>query len=123
MTLIDYVTEHTESLQSVEKTKENTADLMFFKVKEINSPDIEEFKRLAKEKFPHWFDGKEHSYLEIGGDIGDQGLALMTMGLGNLLGVWKLLTPENMVPFLNEKLKMKMAGLGYVSIKVKKEEK
>ncbi len=34
------------------------------------------------------------SYLELGGVLGDQGLALMLIGLGEVLGVWKVVTPK-----------------------------
>ncbi len=97
--------------------KGHAADLVFFKVKKVNNPNAEEFRELVKKEFPNWLDGKEHSYLQTGGDIGDQGLALMAMGLGELLGIWELLTPENMIPFLDKQMKMQMAGAGYVSIK------
>jgi len=135
MNLIDYVTGHVErgacqcgqcidAVKNPEskQPKGHTADLMFFKVKMVNNPDATEFKSLAKREFPHWFDGREHSYLQTGGDIGDQGLALITMGLGKLLGVWELLTPNSLLPFIDEGMKMEMAGKGYISIKAKKED-
>ena len=102
--------------------KGHTADLTFFKVRKTNSPDAEEFRKLVDEEFPHWLDGKEHSYLETGADIGDQGLALMAMGLGELLGIWELLTPNSMVPFLDKDMRMKIAGAGYISLKAKLKE-
>ena len=95
----------------------HTVDLVFFKVKGINNPDLKEFKELVKKEFPYWLDGKEHSYLQVGGDVGDQGLALMTMGLGKLLGLWELFPPESMMPFLDNATKMEMAGRGYISIR------
>ena len=136
MNLIDYVENHIErgackcgkcldALENPENKQPegHTADLVFFKVKGINDPNIKEFKELVEKEFPYWLDGKEHSYLQIGGDIGDQGLALITMGLGELLGLWELLTPENMMPFLDDAMKMEMAGRGYISIKTKGEGK
>lgn len=95
----------------------HTADLMFFKVSPKGDPSAGVFYTLVQEEFPHWLDGKEHSYLQIGGDVGDQGIALMIMGLGSLLGVWKLLTPNSVMPFLDEATKMQMAGSGYITIK------
>ena len=130
MDLIDYVTKHTErgpcqcrkcfdAVKDPESKQPegHTADLTFFKVRKVNNPDPEEFRKLVEEELPHWLDGKEHSYLETGGDIGDQGLALMAMGLGGILGIWELLTPNSMVPFLDEGMKMEMAGTGYVTIR------
>jgi hypothetical protein len=92
----------------------HTADLVFFKVA-AKDADSAQFKHLVQEEFPHWLDGKEHSYLETGGDIGDQGTALMAMGLGAVLGVWKV-TGVATLSFLPDELKMQMAGAGCVSI-------
>ncbi|GAI77300.1 unnamed protein product, partial [marine sediment metagenome] len=38
--------------------------------------------------------------------------------LGKLLRVWELLTPNSMMPFLPEEMKMDMAGKGMISIKM-----
>ena len=52
------------------------------------------------------------SYIEWGGWIGDQGLALRLLGLGELVGLWQVITPERMnVPL---ELRGDMAGAGYV---------
>jgi hypothetical protein len=93
MDLVEYVIKHTErgpcqcgkcfdAVKNPEskQPKGHTADLTFFKVRKTNNPDAKEFRKLVEKGFPHWLDGKEHSYLETGGDIGDQGLALMAMG-------------------------------------------
>ena len=61
------------------------------------------------------FDGQEHSYIEVGGWIGDQGQALTLMGLGAVLGLWKVMTPK-MLPGLPDDLMQMMAGRGMVSI-------
>ena len=135
MDLVEYVIKHTKRgpcrcgkcLDAVKNSerkqpKGHTADLTFFKVRKTNNPDAGEFRKLVEQEFPHWLDGKEHSYLETGGDIGDQGLALMAMGLGELLGMWELMTPNNMVPFLDKEIRMKIAGTGYITIKAKLEE-
>lgn len=95
--------------------KGHTIDLTFFKVAN-NGGSKEEFERIFREEFPHWFDGKEHSYLQGGADIGDQGACLMAYGLGHLLGVWKCLCPETVMPFLPKELKSQMAGRGMISI-------
>lgn len=68
------------------------------------------------------FDGVEHSYIEIGAFLGDQGTALKLMAAGTQLGVWNLLSPLTMLPFLDPSnpddavLMMKMAGRGFVGI-------
>ncbi len=94
----------------------HTADLVFFKVATANEPDRDTFLELVKTEHPNWLNGKEHSYLEMGADIGDQGIALMTMGLGKLLFAWSLRTPNSIMPFLDEEMKMQMAGMGMVTI-------
>ena len=98
----------------------HTADVYFFLVaaREGASRDtlvaaIKEYKGEFNECDP--LDGKEHSYIELGGWIGDQVLALMLMGLGTLLGIWNLMTPK-MLPGLDKGLMDMMAGNGWVSI-------
>lgn len=44
--------------------------------------------------------------LEIGGFVGDQGLVLALMGLCELLGLWQLLTSNNLTPALSDEEKM-----------------
>ena len=100
----------------------HTADLVFFKVKTKSNPDKEVLKKLISEHAGSFnscdlLDGKEHSYIEIGGWIGDQGEALMLMGLGELVGLWKLLTP-NLFGELPRDLVMQMAESGLVTIQV-----
>lgn len=96
----------------------HTADLIFFKVSLSNEPSREEFEEIIKQEFPHWLDGKEHSYLETGADVGDQGLAMMAMGAGALLDTWNLLTPDTVLgKDIDKDLRMKMAGMGYITIK------
>lgn len=100
----------------------HTVDLVIFKVAMQDNPTKESFSSLAKEEFPQWFDGKERGYMEIGHDMGDQGIALMTMGLGHLLGVWTLTTPKTLLmDAYEETLGREMVGAGMISICVSKE--
>jgi len=105
----------------------HTVDMIFFPVSAINNPTAEEFINLTKSHKGEFgevnpLDGKEHNYMELGGWLGDQGLALMYMALGSLLGVFSLLTPKTVLPpGLPEELIMNMAGSGFVSIIKKKE--
>ncbi len=104
----------------------HTADMVFFEVSTKDNPDADEMRRLiAESKQGDFceldpFDGKEHSYMEVGGWIGDQGLALMFMGLGHVLGLWPLMTPK-MLPGLPDDLVQMMAGQGMVTIMPPKE--
>lgn len=99
----------------------HTIDVTFFKVATKEGANAESFRACVQQDFPHWLDGKEHTYLECGADIGNQGLALMAFGLGHLLGVWKVLSPETMMPFLPDDLKKQMAGRGMIAINAQPE--
>lgn len=129
--LINYVAAHAERgpcccgrcidavAQPREKQPEgHTADVVFFQVRanQYNKPTPDGFLKLVQEEYPQILDGDEHSYIEIGAHMGDQGLGLMTMALGGLLGVWQLKTPKNMVPGIPEDDAQRMAALGMVTI-------
>lgn len=52
------------------------------------------------------------SYIELGGEIGDQGTALCLIALGSVLGLWQVITPK-VFGLEGEKAK-ELAGLGMV---------
>lgn len=54
------------------------------------------------------------SYIEVGGEIGDQGAAFKLFALGKVLGLWSIITPETF-GFSGHEARM-MAGRGYVMI-------
>lgn len=129
--LVEYVLEHTErgeckcgaciDVGSKPEPTGHTADLIFFKVVAANKPDKDEFIRLTKEHVgdygqPDLFDGAEHGYMELGGWIGDQGLAMQFMGLGFILGVFQLLTPNILGNMISPEQKMQMAGNGMLTV-------
>lgn len=100
----------------------HTADLVFFKVALRGEPDVEELKGLIKAHQGEFIeidllDGEEHNYMDIGAWIGDQGLALMLMGMGSLLGLWDLMTPYSMLK-CDESVAMRLAGMGMITVKV-----
>ncbi len=100
----------------------HTVDMEFFKVAlNINGETPEtiatELRDIIASQYPAWLDGKEHGYIEMGADIGDQGSALCLMGIGSLLGIWELQTPSSMMPDLPDDLRMMMAGQGMITIK------
>ena len=99
-----------------EQPKGHTVDLTFFKVT-ADGGSKEEFVELVKREHSSWMDGAEHSYMEVGADMGDQGLALMTIGLGHLLKAWTAMSPDTMMPILPDNMKVKMAGMGMVTLK------
>ena len=133
--LADYVNEHTirgectcgkcidspltlhPELKEKYQPQGHTADVMFFRVSTQNNPDKDTFLNLVRNEFPHWLDGKEHNYLEMGGDMDDQGIALKTQALGSLVGAWTLLTPEVMFGnALPQEFKMELAGRGMITV-------
>jgi len=101
----------------------HTVDMVFFKVVKKNGATADEFKRLTAEHKGHYgdvnpLDGKEHNYMELGGWIGDQGLAMQYMALGVLLGEFALLSPA-ILGFTGAEAQQ-MAGMGFLSIQAKK---
>jgi hypothetical protein len=98
----------------------HTVDVHFFKVSARDNPTKEDFEALVKAEFPHWLDGTEHNYIQCGAEIGDQGIALATFGLGELLGVWKLLSPETVMCFLPKEARDALAGVGMIAIQFTK---
>ena len=130
VTLAEYVQNHTQrgactcgrcldapANPEDHQPKGHTADVMFFKVAMADRPDVKTFKSMVNTQFPHRLAGEEHSYIEMGANIGDQGIALTAMALGHLLGIWQLLTPTSLMSFLPDDLQMQMAGQGMVTIK------
>lgn len=107
----------------------HTVDMIFFKVSNgVNTAKAADLKALIiKNKRGAFcdldmFDGAEHGYMEVGGWIGDQGLALTLMGLGTLLGLWKLHTPRTVLgDHLDRATVMQMAGAGLITISAKPE--
>ena len=113
----DFVRNH--ALVSKEAT-DGDIDMVFFRVSVAGEPDAETLRELVRGCRVGYFanvdpwDGQEHSYLELGGWIGDQGLALSLMGLGHLLGLWKVMTPRMLD--LPDDLVLRMAESGMVLI-------
>lgn len=140
--LIEYVRAHVErgacrcgkcfdapADPETEQSQGHTANMEFFEVSTRGEPDAETLRALIVESRQgafcdvDLFDGNEHNYMELGGWIGDQGLALMLMGLGSLLGLWNLLTPTAIFgKHVDKEQAMKLAGLGMVAIQSERPE-
>jgi len=108
----------------------HTADVQFFKVALKNSGLTDVDKDVIKKNFIELiknhkgiyseidlFDGNEHNFIEIGGWIGSQGVALELMGMGELLGIWKVATPDRLAHEFSEETRDMLARAGYISIK------
>ena len=97
----------------------HTADMIFFKVAAKDDPDPKEFEKIVREECPQIFDGQEHSYMNLGAELGDQGYAMEVMGLGNLLGLWSLLTPRSVLgSTIDDAMVQNMAGMGMITVQV-----
>ncbi len=132
MKLIEYVNRHTDRGEcqcgkcfdrgTHPDPTGHVADMVFFPVAAVNSPKPAQLANLIRQHKGEFndcdpLDGNEHGFLELGGWLGDQGLALKFMGLGSLLGLFTLLTPKTMgVP---EDMAMMMAEQGLVTIQAK----
>lgn len=99
----------------------HTAELVFFKVSAFENPKANELKHLLlMAGLKKYFDNAEHSYLEIGADLGSQDVALQLMGLGQLLGLWSLNTPCSILGLkADDAMAKEMAGLGYITIQTR----
>jgi hypothetical protein len=127
-TLSQYIVEHTDRNACTcgkcvvsgedKQLSGHTVDMFFFDVCAKDNPDADTFRKLiVKQGEINPFDGKEHSYIELGGWLGDQGLALQFMGLGVILGLWQVMHPVNMLKLERQNpLAQQMAGMGMVSI-------
>lgn len=99
-----------------EKPTNHTINLTFFTVGMKDYPDVEEFKRLFKAVRPLPDSLAPLSYIELGAVLEDQGIALQTMALGHLLGVWTCLSPDTEYPDYTIEQKQELAGFGGVII-------
>lgn len=108
------------------KVDAHTADLIFFNVRAKDDAQAGNLRAVIEAHVGAFcelnpFDGKEHNYIEIGGWIGDQGQALMLMGLGHIIGLWQLLTPRSVLgKMATEEMVQNLAGVGIVSIVARK---
>lgn len=119
-----YILLHTETtLDTV--PNESAADVVFFRVMPREAPDPQELRRLliaqaGEAGSVKVLDGKEHSYVELGGWLGSQSLALRLMGLGQQLGLWQLLTPYSVLgELVSPEAAHQMAAGGMVTVLAK----
>ncbi|MEO8299948.1 MAG: hypothetical protein ABI574_19320 [Burkholderiales bacterium] len=118
MKLIDYLRSNAIRCAAADAD----ADVIFFGVRkgpEANADALKAAMKGHKGEFCDVdpLDGREHSYLELGGWVGDQGAALELIGLGAALGAWKLRTPKTMLGDLcPPEMVQQMAGMGMVSM-------
>ncbi|MDU8350741.1 hypothetical protein RYA05_02415 [Pseudomonas syringae pv. actinidiae] len=122
--LLSYVNEHAEVSKS---PLEGFEDLAFFHVRAGSGANASDFRALlddeAASRGLNLFDHDEHSFIQIGAVLGDQGFALRVMGLGASLGMWQLLTPKSVLGIDNRSPDgAQIAGMGMVTVFVKRPE-
>lgn len=123
MNIFEYVQANALQLPADSK-EEGAVSVHFFKVKPrpgAFGATAEKFREAIKAHKGEFrtvdpLDGNEHGYIELGAWAGDQGAALLLMGLGECLGVWKVMSPEFMMPSMPD-LWNELAGAGYVTVR------
>lgn len=136
MTLVEYILKHSERGScrcercidapnrqvGFSPVEDHAVNLVFFDVAKVDDPSATELLDLLRSHRGDFtelepLDGKIHSYIELGAWIGDQGLALRLMGLGVLLGLWKLVTPSTILGYAaTPEMSMRMAGAGLIGV-------
>ena len=133
MSLTLYVIEHSKRVSPEEwqhltssnssSLPEKGADVIFFVVTLRDNPTREEL--LAEIKSYRGvkidldiFDGAEHSFMDLGIWLEQQGLALQLMGMGALLDLWELRTPYTIYgKSLSRKEALRIAQGGQITIR------
>jgi len=100
----------------------HTANMVFFDVSTVGEPSPDVLRRLVGENIDNgefgtsldMLDNREHSYIEVGHWIGDQGIAMQLMALGWLLGLWQCMTPP--LIGIEGPLALQMAESGLLSL-------
>jgi hypothetical protein len=120
--LIDFVVSHSVMVSG---DSSSGIEMDLCRVDVIESPDKDAFISLIGINKSGVFcsvdvlNGDEHGYIELGGWIGDQGLALRFMAIGVYLDIFTLLSPSTLMPDAPSELKKNMAQSGLVTIKFK----
>ena len=117
-TLNDFIVAHTQ----VAPPAQSAQDIMFLGVDIVGEPDPELLKSLLQEHAGEFaevsiLDGEEHGYIELGGWLGSQELALRLMALGSALGLWQLLTPRTVLgEYVDEETVRMLADKGMITV-------
>jgi hypothetical protein len=121
--LIEYIVAHTArgecqcgkcfDKRSDRPAPEHSVNVHFFWVSAVDGPTKEGLLALLQREYPDMDRLKRGpSYIEIGGAIGDQALALRLIGLGGLVKLWPVITPELLG--IAEPEASELAGGGFV---------
>lgn len=122
--LIDYIIAHTQRGECqcgncVDKgparpAPDHSVNVHFFWVSRRGDPTKGALRTLLETEYPDLERLKAGpSYIELGGVLGDQGLALQLIGLGGLVGLWSVITPETTLRLSGAEAD-ELAGAGFV---------
>ncbi len=76
-----------------------------------------ELEKLLTE-WTEWPQDREVSYIEAGALLGDQTLAFQLFALGEVCGLWKVLTPQVVLgDHVDQKMKDELAGRGLITVR------
>lgn len=123
--LVDYVRKYAQMATRSEDAR--GTDVYFFVVQAAPGASGQVLRDLIRKHQGEFcavdlFDGEEHSYIEVGGWLGSQEVALGLIGLGTELELWKLLSPRTMLSRkVPAELEERLAGQGYISLQAYKE--
>ena len=100
----------------------HSVNVHFFWVSSINDPDKYFLRTLLSEHYPDRERlRKGPGYIELGGVLGDQSIALRLIGLGGILGLWEVVTPASLG--ITGDAAKDLAGKGFVYCSGLKENK
>ena len=91
----------------------HSVNVHFFWVSLKGQPHVQDLKSLLEAEYPNL--DRLHqglSYIEIGGELGSQDLALRLIGLGGLLRLWSVVTPATLLA--EGQAADELAGAGFV---------
>lgn len=113
---------HEKDLDVRTEIRDSAIDMVFFSVAVSGDATADALRKLISEHQGDFcdvdpLDGKEHSYIELGAWLGDQGVALCFMAMGVKLGLWALLSPSTVLgPACSKADALRMAGSGFLAI-------
>lgn len=101
-------------------------DMVFFRVAMVGEPSAAEFRLLTSAHRGEFLDtdlldGRGHHFIEVGGWIGDQGLAMRYMALGAMLDVFTLVTPYTLWPDAKPETALDAAAGGLLIVEARPE--
>ena len=122
--LIDYIVNHTQRGECQcgsccdklpnREAPTHSADVCFFWVSTKEDPTKEALLALLEKYYPEMDRLRMGpSYIEIGAALGSQQVALLLLGLGELVGLWEVISPKTF-GITDPQKAQELAGWGFV---------